>query len=71
MKKPIPINKDFFSMGMTERERHFIALVRTYSKTSIELGEIVGIIKRYILESFQTDINKLVKLIIEDRNHGK
>ncbi|WP_294378523.1 hypothetical protein [uncultured Clostridium sp.] len=71
MKKPIPINKDFFSMGMTERERHFIALVRTYSKTSIELGEIVGIIKRYVLESFQTDINKLVKLIIEDRNHGK
>lgn len=58
-------------MGMTERERHFIALVRTYSKTSIELGEIVGIIKRYVLESFQTDINKLVKLIIEDRNHGK
>ena len=71
MKKPIPINKDFFFMGMTERERHFIALVRAYFKTSVELGEILGIIKRYVLESFQTDINKLVKLIIEDRNHGK
>lgn len=62
MKKPIPINKNFFSMCMTERERHFIALVRTYSKTSIELGEIIGIIKHYFLESFQDDINSLNKL---------
>lgn len=71
MKKPIQINKYFFPMGMTERERHFITLVRAYSKTSIELGEIVGIIKRYVLESFQAYINKLVKLIIEDINHEK
>lgn len=62
MKKPIQINDDFFFMGITQRERHLITLVREYSATNIELGEIIGIIKHYFLEGFQDDINKLNSL---------
>lgn len=62
MKKPIQINDDFFFIGLTERERHLITLVREYSPTNMELGTILGTMKYYFNEQIQEDINNLDKL---------
>lgn len=65
MRKPIKINDDFFFIGLTERERYLISLVREYSPINMELGEIVGTMKYYFNEQIQENINTLIKEVIK------
>lgn len=62
MKKPIKLKEYFFFIGLTEKERNFISLVKECSPTNIELGEILGTMKYYFNEQIQEDINSLNKL---------